>query len=114
MQAGCQTEAQDCLGGNRRRAEPRCKSLSNLSKFHRPAGFDRAKPKQWRRHSPPQGFRGRIAQFFGKCRFSMHERVPLLEGLRLDAVKTIPANFALGWLCYVFERASIGNDDRTS
>ena len=53
-------------------------------------------------------------QFFGKCRFSMHERVPLLEGLRLDAVKTIPANFALGWLCYAFERASIGNDDRTS
>jgi len=44
----------------------------------------------------------------------MHERVPLLEGVRLGAVKTIPANFALGWLCNVFERASIGNDDRTS
>jgi len=44
----------------------------------------------------------------------MHERVPLLEGARLDGVKTIPANFALRWLCYVFERASIGNDDRTS
>jgi len=37
-----------------------------------------------------------------------------LKGVRLDGVKAIPANFALGRLCYVFERASIGNDDRTS
>jgi hypothetical protein len=41
-----------------RRAEPRCKGLSALSKFHRPAGFESEKPKQRRRRSPCRGFRG--------------------------------------------------------